>query len=40
MNIKQIEDKLDILMQYLLHHATNGISLVKESALSAISSAV
>ena len=40
MNIKQIEDKLPILMQYLLHHSINGISLVKESALSAISSTV
>ena len=34
----QIKDSLDSLMELLLFHAANGISLVKESVLSTISS--
>jgi hypothetical protein len=40
MKFEQIAGHLDLLMKLLLHHAVNGISLVKESALSAISSTV
>lgn len=40
MKIEQISKHLDLLVQLLLNLSVNGISLVKESALSAISSTV
>jgi len=38
MKISQIEGQMDLLIKLLLHHSVSGISLVKESALSALSS--
>ena len=35
-----MEPQLDLLINLLLNHAVNGISLLKESALSALSSVV
>jgi hypothetical protein len=40
MKFEQIQGHLEVLMSWLLHHTINGISLVQESALSAISSTV
>lgn len=40
MKIEQIEGQLELLTNLLLHHSLNGISLVQESALSALSSTV
>lgn len=40
MKLEQIEGSLTQMMSLLLQHTANGISLVKESCLSAISSVV
>jgi CRISPR/Cas system endoribonuclease Cas6 (RAMP superfamily) len=40
MKFEQIQGSLELLVSLLLHHTVNGISLVQESALSAMSSTV
>lgn len=40
MKFEQIAGQFDLLVNLLLHHSVNGISLIQESALSALSSTV
>ena len=40
MKFEQVAGQFELMVTLLLHHAFNGISLLQESALSAISSAV